>query len=243
MSPLQVWMEFQAWVDASPPAFLFLMLLPFLVAIVVFSGDALRTRAKIRRGVEAAEESTHAAATSALAEPRADRHAMAKVLIPVDGSENALRAVRHVVNQSLSRGGLEAHLLHVRTPFSRYVARFSSKKQRDAHHRESAEEALARAREMLRRYSVPHAVHMDVGERAEAINRMAKRLRVNKIVMGTARKSSLTRLVQDSVTSRVMETAQVPVEVISGGSISKFERYGVPAGVGTAIAAVLVAAD
>lgn len=245
MSLVQMWMEFQAWLDASPPGFLFLMVLPFLIACVVFARDALRARGEIRRRVQASAVEPAADAADAGAATPAQAavggYAMAKILIPINGSENALRAVRHVVNQSLSRGGVEAHLLHVRAPFTRHIARFTSKKSRDAHHREAAEQAMAKARELLRRHGVPHAVHMDVGERAQSIHRAAQRLRVDKIIVGTARKSSLTRLIEDSVTSRLIEIAHVPVEVIPGGKISKLEKYGVPAGVGTALAALTVA--
>lgn len=246
MSPQQMFVEFQAWLVALPPAFLFLLALPFAVAIAALAQEALRARRVARRRVEAnavepVTELTTRGAPSA--EGRAGAYAMPKILIPMDASENSLRAVRHVVNHSLAKGGVEVHLLHVRGPFSWHLTRFADKKQRDAYHRELAEQVLAPARELLNRYSVPHAAHMESGKRAEAIHRAAQRLHVNKIVMGTARKNSLTRIFEDSVTSRVLEIARVPVEVISGKNVSKLERYGVPAGVGTALAAVLVAAD
>ena len=44
--------------------------------------------------------------------------------------------------------------------------------------------------------------------------------------MATARKNSLTRLVESSVTDRVIQLTSVPVEVIAGDSMSKWERYG-----------------
>lgn len=244
MSMQQGFVEFAAWLAASPPEFLFMLALPFLIALVVLGRDAMHARRIARELVQARAVETVAepgATPPEAASPRTLGYAMPKVLIPVDGSENALRAVRHVVNQSLAHGGAQVHLLHVRTPFSRHIARFASKKSRDAHHREMAEKALAKARELLNRYSVPHSVHMDIGDRAECIHHMAQRLRVDKIVMGTARKNSLTRVIQDSVTSRVLELAQVPVEVIAGGSVSKLERYGLPAGIGTALAALTVA--
>lgn len=169
--------------------------------------------------------------------------AMLKVLIPVDGSENALQAVRHVVNRFMANSNLEVHLLHVRAPFSRHVSQFTSRKNRESYHREMAERALKPAQALLNKHSVPHASHIELGEKADTIDRTAQRLRVDQIVMGTARKNSLTRLIQDSVTSRVLEIARVPVEVIAGAQISKLEKYGVPAGLGAAIAALLVAAD
>ncbi len=232
MSPLEMFAELRVWLASLSPAFLFLLLLPFAVAAAALLQYAWQARRAARRQVEAVEVHSSASLQQQLG------YTTHRVLIPVDGSENALRAVRHVVNQSLAKGGLEAHLLYVRAPVLAHVARFASKQQR-----EWAEQVLAPSRELLHRYSVPHAVHVDTGDRAEAIHRAAQRLRVNKIVMGTARKNSLTRMFQDSVTSRVIEIARVPVEVIAGSKVSKLERYGVPAGVGTAVAAVLVAAD
>ncbi len=170
-------------------------------------------------------------------------NAMLKVLVPVDGSSNSLEAVRHVINGYFANSNLEVHLLHVRPPFSRHVAQFSNRKNRESWHRELSDRALSPAREMLNKHSIPHAVHVELGDKAETIDRVAQRLRTDKIVMGTARKNSLTRLLQDSVTSRVLEIARVPVEVIAGSEVSKLEKYGLPAGIGAALAALLVAAD
>ncbi len=137
---------------------------------------------------------------------------------------------------------MEVHLLHVRAPFSSHVAQFSSKCNRESYHREMAERALRPARELLNKHSIPHGVHIELGDRAETIHRVAQRLHVDEIVMGTARKNSLTRLLEDSVTNRVLEIARVPVQVIAGADVSRLEKYGLPAGFGAAIAAVLVAA-
>jgi nucleotide-binding universal stress UspA family protein len=168
---------------------------------------------------------------------------MKKVLIPVDGSENSLQAVRHVVNRFIADAGLEVHLLHVRPPFSRHVSQFSSRKNRESFHREMAQRALQPAQDLLNSHSIPHAAHIELGDKAETIDRMAQRLHVDQIVLGTARKNSLTRLLEDSVTNRVLEIARVPVEVIAGSQVSKLEKYGLPAGIGAALAAVLVATD
>jgi hypothetical protein len=60
--------------------------------------------------------------------------------------------------------------------------------------------------------------------------------------MSAARKNSLTRLVENSTTNRVLELTPVPVEIVAGDSVSKWERYGIPASVGTLIALLLAAA-
>ena len=161
---------------------------------------------------------------------------MTKILLPTDGSANSLTAVRHIVNRFLANPNLEVHLLHVRQPLSQHIARFVSADNRAAFHQEKSDAALAPARELLSRHGVPHTDHMELGQRAETITRVAQRLGVSEIVMSTARKNSLTRLLEDSVSHRVIETASVPVQIVAGESVSKLERYGVPAGVGAALA-------
>ena len=83
---------------------------------------------------------------------------------------------------------------------------------------------------------------MATGRKAELIAETAGRLQCDHIVMGTARKNSLTRMLQDSVTNKVLELTRVPVEVVSGASISKLERYGLPAGIGAIIGVMALAA-
>ena len=175
--------------------------------------------------------------------PTTGAHDMLKILIPIDGSENSLLAVRHVVNRFVEDSRLEVHLLHVRPPFSMHVAQFSSRNNREQYHREMAGRALEPARRLLDLHRVPYAVHIELGERAETIDRLAQRLHVEKIVMGTARKNSLTRLIEDSVTNRVLEIARVPVEIIAGGQVSLLEKYGLPAGIGAAIVALVIGVE
>lgn len=168
---------------------------------------------------------------------------MIKILVPVDGSANSLKAVRHIVNQFMGNHAMEVHLLHVRTPLSQHAARFISRRDRVAYHRDEAEKALKPARDMLEKFGVPYAAHIELGDKAQIINRVAQRLHASRIVMGTARKNSFTRMVEDSVTNKVIDLASAPVEVIAGDSISKLERFGVPAGMGTVLALLYVAAD
>lgn len=166
---------------------------------------------------------------------------MPKVLVPVDGSPNAEQAVRHVIREHKGRQAMEVHLLNVQTPLSRSVAQFLSRKSREDWHREQAAEALRRSRELLADAGIEHVTHVELGRKAEVIVALAARLKCDHIVMGTARKNSLTRLLEASVTNRVLELTTVPVEVIAGTGISRFERYGIPAGLGGALTLLLLA--
>lgn len=162
-----------------------------------------------------------------------------RILLPVDASANSLQAVEHVIGRHAAGAALEVHLLHVRAPLSQYVARFLSRHDHQAYHRQEAELALVPARDLLNRSGVRHTDHVEFGDKAETINAVAERLGVHQIVMGTARKNSITRVVEDSVTNRVLEIVEVPVEIVVGRSISRIERFGLPAGM-TAALAVLI---
>jgi YjbE family integral membrane protein len=169
--------------------------------------------------------------------------AMSKVLVPVDGSRNSQYSVRHVASEFLKNPALEIHVLNVQAPFSRHISLFSSKRNREAFHRDEAEKALKPARRLLESHGVPYAVHVEVGSKAESIADTARRLRCDHILMSTARKNSLTRMIEDSVTNKVLELTTVPVQIIAGDAISRWERYGVPASLGTAVGLFLLAVN
>jgi nucleotide-binding universal stress UspA family protein len=166
-----------------------------------------------------------------------------KILVPVDGTSNSLQALQHVVDRDLAARDVEVHLLHVRQPFSELVARFSSRGNRESYHWEAAQRALAPARELLGRRGVPHTEHIELGNKAETIQRVAEELGAAKIVMGTARKNSLTRLIEDSVTHRVIEITKMPVEVVVGPAVSKFEFAGISAALAALLALFVVVVD
>ena len=155
---------------------------------------------------------------------------MLNILVPVDASPNALRAVRHAIAEYRRHHELRVHLLNVQPRLSRHAARFVSRADREGWLRDRADTAMAAAVALLTDAAVPHEKHWATGERAEQICLAAKRLDVHHIVMGTARKNSITRMLEDSMTHRLLETTPVPVEVIAGDAVSKWERWGLPAG-------------
>ena len=167
---------------------------------------------------------------------------MVKVLVPVDASANSRRAVEHVARVARRNPALEVHLLNVQPPFSRHIARFVARKNADDFHREESEKVLAPMQAVLESAGVPVVAHGAVGERARAITSAATRLGCDHIVMSTARKNSLTRMVEDSTTNRVLELTTVPVEVIAGDAVSRLERFGIPAGLSAMLGLLLLAA-
>ena len=167
---------------------------------------------------------------------------MQRILVPVDGTRNARYALRRIVQDFAINPAMEVHLLNVQPPFSRHIAQFIRKSTRDEFHREQAEKVLAPARAILERHGIPYSAHFRIGEKAKVIVDEARRLRCHRIVMATARKNSITRMIEDSVTNKVLELTTVPVEVVAGEDISRLERYGVPAGIGATLALLIAAA-
>ena len=165
-----------------------------------------------------------------------------KVLIPVDGSSNTRHALQRVVEEFVRNPGMEVHLLNIQPMFSRHISRFVKRRNLSDWQQDEAQRALRPARQWLSKQNIPHTVHVATGHKAELIAESAERLQCDHIVMGTARKNSFTRMLQDSVTNKVLELTRVPVEVVSGASTTLLERYGLPAGVGAIIGVMALAA-
>ncbi|TSA19111.1 MAG: hypothetical protein D4R74_00190 [Betaproteobacteria bacterium] len=169
-------------------------------------------------------------------------NAMYNILVPVDGSRNSQFALPHILRTYAKNPELRVHLLNVQPPFSRHVSRFVSKHNREAFHHDQAQKALHPVRGALDRAGVPYCVHLETGgDKARLITDMARDLGCDRILMSTARKNSLTRMLEDSTTNKVLELTPVPVEVIAGDAVSGFERYGIPAGIGALLALMFAA--
>lgn len=160
---------------------------------------------------------------------------MLNILIPVDGSRNALRAVEYVIQyRALHSELINVNLTNVQPRLSRYLTRFVPSGNVRLFQQERAEKALQSAVDMLSRAGVKHEVHIDKGDAAEAIVARAEKTHSQKIVMGTTRKNALARFFEGSVVNKVMAMTDLPVEVIAKENATRLERFGIPIGVGLA---------
>lgn len=155
---------------------------------------------------------------------------MVTLLLPCDGSSSALLAVRHAIDEFRRGDAHLVRLLNVQPPFSAYVASHIDAKVRADFHRERANEALAEARQLLSAARVPFATHIEVGDKISCITDAARRLRCDRVLIGTTRKSVLVRAIENSLTVRLLDCCPVPVEVVGGAPASALERVGIPAG-------------
>ncbi|MBU6272086.1 MAG: YjbE family putative metal transport protein [Betaproteobacteria bacterium] len=226
-------------------------LVAYLVGVggLLLIGFARQSTAKLRDAKEAHDQRVPDAqrdateilpADTVRLSSNAGAPAMNKILVPIDGSPNSLEALRHLMRHS-AVNTLEVLLVNVQPTLTRRIGRHVAGAERDAWRQERAEAATRVAREELLRHGVTHSLKVAVGDRAEAISAAALANGCQRIVVGTARKHSLTRLIENSVTARLLDQAPVPVEVVVGKTSSHWERWGLPATLGAALAAAIAA--
>ena len=138
---------------------------------------------------------------------------MLRVLVPVDGSENSLRAVQFVLKKTpLYEEPLELHLLNVQHPFPGTIQ--GVHEQAERYHHDEGAKALAPARKALDAAGVKYVYHISVGEPAEAIAHFAKDKKIEQIVMGTRGLGSIANMLLGSVASKVLHLVEVPVLLV-----------------------------
>lgn len=153
---------------------------------------------------------------------------MKRILIPIGDVKNSKFAVKHVISQFVQNSAMEIYLINVQPKFSKHIGQFASKQMMQKWYQDQSDLALADARKMLESHGIPHHVSSKTGDRAKVIADEARRLRCDQIVLGTARKNSLMRLFENSTINKLIELAHVPVEIISGDPVSRFERWAIP---------------
>ena len=138
---------------------------------------------------------------------------MLRVLIPVDGSENAERAVGFVIRKApLYKEPLEIHLLNVQHPFPGTI-RGVHKEAEQVHHEEGLK-ALAAARKQLDAAGVKYVYHISVGEVPEVILHYVTDKKIQQIVMGVRGLGTVAGLLLGSVTTKVLHLVEVPVLLV-----------------------------
>ena len=139
-----------------------------------------------------------------------------KVLIAVDGSASANRAVEHVVaSVAWLKEAPQIHLLNVQWKLaSGNVKLFINQDTINDYYREQGMAALAEARSRLDAAGLAYSYHIAIGTPAEAIVQAAQEQQVDQIVMSVHGQGSLTTLLLGSVASKVAHLAPVPVLLV-----------------------------
>ncbi|SDP23617.1 Nucleotide-binding universal stress protein, UspA family [Rhodoferax sp. OV413] len=138
-----------------------------------------------------------------------------KILLPLDGSEVSLQAVRQVI--SMVRQGLQAEvvLANVQEPAHLYemvmaadpalIARASA---------QAGAKALKAGEALLRHAAIPYATEVATGDPAHTLIDIVERFACDMVVMGARDKGSLRSALLGSVSHEVLHAAKVPVMLI-----------------------------
>lgn len=142
---------------------------------------------------------------------------MLKLLVPVDGSDSANRAVDHLINKlAWYKDGVEVHLLNVQhpLPYGQRVESVLGHEQIRQYHHDEGMTALKTAMQKLDAAKVKYQHHIGVGDEAETIARYARETGCDQIVMGTRGMGAVSNLLLGSVATKVIHLAGVPVLLV-----------------------------
>lgn len=139
-----------------------------------------------------------------------------KILIPIDGSDSANRALNYVIeNRAWLKEAPQMFLLNVQWKLaSGNVKLFINQETINDYYREQGMEALAAARKNLDATGLAYTYHISIGTPAEAIVQYAKEQDIDQIVMSAHGQNTLSDLLLGSVVSKVLHLATMPVLLI-----------------------------
>ncbi|HKK03099.1 MAG TPA: universal stress protein [Gammaproteobacteria bacterium] len=142
---------------------------------------------------------------------------MWKILLPVDGSESALNAVKHVVETARARDDVAVTLLYVHLEPVRFGAVAAAQEAPNIAEVEKkfAEPALAEASKLLIEAKVRYEREVHIAEDvAPMIAKRAEELDSDAIVMGTHGGGPLARALLGSTAMKVVHLAKAPVTLV-----------------------------
>ncbi len=139
-----------------------------------------------------------------------------KVLIPIDGSASANRAVEHVIaSAAWLKEVPQVCLLNVQWKLaSGNVKLFINQDIVNDYYREQGMAALSEARAKLDAAGLAYSYHISVGTPAEAIVQYAQEQHVDQIVISAHGQETLSNLLLGSVANKVAHLAQMPVLLV-----------------------------
>jgi nucleotide-binding universal stress UspA family protein len=141
---------------------------------------------------------------------------MRKILVAIDGSDSALRALDYAIKLAALSPRAELHVLTARLPVSAYTAWeiYVTAERIEEAVTGRARDVLTTAEQRMKAAGCTYALEILDGEPAEAITRRATELGCESIAMGTHGHGALGILFLGSVAQKVVSMATVPVTVV-----------------------------
>jgi nucleotide-binding universal stress UspA family protein len=139
---------------------------------------------------------------------------MRTILIPCDGSDNALRAVRYAASLAKELSDVQLELLNVQDPLPQKVHAALSEQEIVNWQAGEADIILQPARQILDAEEVQYQVRSRVGSPANEIARHVHETQCDAIIMGTRGLGPIANLMIGSVATKVIHLVEVPVTLI-----------------------------
>ena len=230
----------QEWPAFKNPAFEYAI--QVLVILGVLFGGFIKNRLGLEEVIAPAEVAPVAPATMIEKQSHIlGGEVMNKVFIPVDDSINSLLALKHAVVAYGKEPKTHFYICNVQPTLYRHISKFLNKQTINEWQAERAKIAAAPAIQFLEKAGMDFSFTHVSGDRGVALCDEAERLGCNRIVIGTAKKNTLSRLFENSTTAKLLEICNIPVEVVTGKSLPAIERWGIPALGAGAVTAMIVA--
>lgn len=145
---------------------------------------------------------------------------MTRALVPVDGSDNSLSAVRHAIKLIQDHELLEIHLLNVQPALRGDVTAFVPKDVVHDFHIEKAQKAIQPACRLLDEAGIPYTKHIYVGHAADVIADCARELHCDEVIMGTRGLGTVTQVLLGSVSHEAIHQMdpRIPVTLVKAAN-------------------------
>ena len=137
-----------------------------------------------------------------------------RILVPMDGSANALRALALAMAMVKDLPGGKIELVNAQPPLGQGVSMFVARAEVKGFHRDEGMRALGPAIESAKTAGVACAPHIGVGGPGEVVAGFCKDLGCDHIVMGTRGLGAGMGLLLGSVATDVIHHAAVPVTLV-----------------------------
>ena len=141
---------------------------------------------------------------------------MHKLLVPIDGSDHAQRALLHALRFAKENGPVELHILTVQPEPNVYgeVQVYITEERMAQLQRQHCEDILAPALATARKSGAVHTSEIVVGNAASMIAKRAEELGCDGIVMGTQGRGAFGSVLVGSVALKVVHLTKLPVTLV-----------------------------
>jgi nucleotide-binding universal stress UspA family protein len=141
---------------------------------------------------------------------------MHKLLVPIDGSDHALRALDYALRLAKEDGPFELHIITVQSEPNVYgeIQVYITEERMAQLQRKHSEDILAPALEAAKKIGAAFTSEIAVGSAAPMIVKRAEELGCDGIVMGTQGRGAVGSVLMGSVALKVVHLTKLPVTLV-----------------------------